>query len=341
MDIHNRRAVRAAASEALRANPGKPRKLALTYIAAIAGSTLLVSLLSIILNNRINATGGLGDLGLRSVLVTIQFCLPVAQILSLLFMHLGYQKATVAIARHQAVHPRDLRQGFRFFGPLLRVTLMQGLIYLMMDFITSTVASYLFMLTPFFADYAAASENLFNNATILNNAMVVDTELLFQFYLKMLPMFCIWVPLFCITALPFFYNCRMINYVLAERPGTGALMAMGESGRMMLGNRMTLFKYDLRYWWYHLPRFLLSAFIFSSVLLILMDFPQSLTESAIICGIIAVCLLLMGLLHFFFLNKVETTYATIYNALRPQPQEKSGGAVLGNIFDLAREYKED
>ena len=55
----------------------------------------------------------------------------------------------------------------------------------------------------------------------------------------------------------------------------------------------------------------------------------------------AVCLLVQGLLNFFFLNRVETTYATAYDALRPRPQESQGGAVLGNIFDLARDYRED
>lgn len=343
MDIQNRKAVRRRASEALAANPGTPRKLVLAYIAIITGGILLVAVLSCLLGYRINATSGLGDLGLRAVLSTIQVCLPIALVVLLWLMQLGYQKATVSMARQQAVQPRNLCDGFRFFGPLLRATLLQGIIFMMMDFIVTQVASILFMMTPFYTEYAAAEELVFSNATVLGDTMYTDVESLLQLYQTMIPMICIWLPLFAITAAPFFYSCRMLGYVLLERPGTGALMAMGESGRMMHGNRLALFKYDLGYWWFHLPQFVLKAFLFGSVLVILMGYPQSLTEIAIICGMMAVCLLLLGILNFFFLNRVNTTYAAVYDSLRPQPEEStsSGGAVLGNIFDLARDYKED
>lgn len=342
MDIRNRRAVRTAASESLAANPGKPRMVALAYTGAVAGSILLTAALTGLMHNRINATSGLGDLGLRSILSTIQVCLPIVLVLFLWGIQLGYQKTAVAMARRQAVQPRDLLGGFRFFGPMLRAGLLLGIIFMMMDFITSQVASIIFMMTPFFDNYVAAQEAVFGDSSILSGAVQTEVGSLLEFYKAMIPMLCIWLPLFCIMAGPFFYSCRMINYVILDRPGTGALMAMGESGRMMHGSRGTLFKVDLGYWWFHLAHLLLNAFLFGSMLMLLMGLSASVTETLMVCGMIAVCLLVQGVLNFFFLNRVETTYATIYDSLCPQPREgSSGGAVLGNIFDLAKEYRDE
>lgn len=341
MDIRNRRGMKSAAAQALAANPGQPRLVVLAYTGATAGSILLTAALTGLMLSRVNATSGLGDLGLRSILSTIQLCLPIALALFLWGIQLGYQKTALAMARRQTVQPRDLLDGFRFFGPLLRATLLLGLIFMMLDFVTSQVASILFLMTPFFDNFAAAQEAVFGDSSILSSAVQTDVESLLEYYKAMIPMLCIWLPMFCFTAGPFFYSCRMINYVILDRPGTGALMAMGESGRMMHGSRGALFKVDLGYWWFHLAHFLLNSFLFGSMLVLMLGLSASVTKTLIICGMMAVCLLVQGVLNFFFMNRVETTYATVYDTLRPKPRETQGGAVLGNIFDLARDYRED
>ena len=341
MDIRNRRAVRAAASEALAANPGDPRMVVLIYVAITAVSSLLVSALVNVLADRINETSGLAGMGARSILSTIQTCLPIAQTVILWGVQLGYQKAAVHMARRQPALPRNLQEGFAYFGPLVRAMLLQGGIYLMMGFITIQVAYIIFMLMPFSAGFMELVLPLVSDPNAFYNALYTDEALYSQVAMSLLPMIPIWLALMCFTAAPFFYSCRMVNYVILDRPGTGALMAMGESGRMMHGSRGALFRVDLGYWWFHLAHFLLNSFLFGSMLLLLMGFSASVTETLIICGMMAVCLLVQGLLNFFFLNRVETTYATAYDALRPRPQESQGGAVLGNIFDLARDYRED
>ena len=343
MDIRNRRAVRYTASQALAANPGDPRMVVLAYIAVSAVSSLLVNVLVNILADRINETGGLGNLELRSILSTIQTCLPIAQMMLLWYVQLGYQKATVAMARRQAVHPRDLWDGFRFFSPLLRATLLQAGVYFLLCFITIQAASIIFMLTPFSADFKELVIPMTADPDAFYNALYSDMELYTQVGMTMVPMIPIWLVLFCAVAAPFFYNCRMVNYILVEQPGTGAMMAIVESGKMMKGNRLALFKYDLGYWWFYLAQVLLTFVLYGDMLLpaLGVTLPWSAMVSYYVFAVLY--FLLEGVLFYFFLNKVETTYTTIYNILRPKPQENTsgGGAVLGNIFDLARDYKED
>ncbi|MBQ8238344.1 MAG: DUF975 family protein [Oscillospiraceae bacterium] len=341
MDIRNRRAVRSAASEALAANPGDPRMVVLAYIAITAGSSLLVSVLINLLGERINETGGLADLGLRSILSTIQTCLPLAQTVVLWYVQLGYQKATVRMARRQAVAPRDLAEGFSYFGPLLRAVLLQGGIYLMMGFITVQVASIIFMLTPFSAEFIELVLPMASDPDAFYNALYTDAQLYARVGMALLPMIPIWLVLFGLLAAPFFYSCRMVNYVLLERRGTGALAAMGESARMMRGNRMALLKLDLSYWWFYLAQILLTAVLYGDMLLprLGVTLPWSATVSYYVFSV--AYLVLQGVLFYFFMNRVEATYATAYDALRPRPRENQGGVVLGNIFDLARDYKQD
>lgn len=341
MDIQNRRAVRAAASETLRCNPGDPRMVVLAYIGISAVSTLLINILITVLNNRINQTTGLAALGVRSMLATIQTCLPIAQTVALWYIQLGYQKATLSVARHRAVYPRDLLDGFRFFGPLLRAILIQAGIYLLLFFITVQVASFIFMLTPFCAEFTELVMPMMTDPDAFYDALTTDMAFYTQVGTAMLPMVPIWLVLFCAAAAPFFYNCRMVNFVLVDQPGTGALAAIIESGRMMKGNRVQLFKYDLGFWWFYVGQVVLTAVLYGDVLLpaLGVSLPWNADVSYWVFSVLY--FLSEGVLFYLFMNQVETTYATFYDLLRPKPQASSGGAVLGNIFDLARDYQED
>lgn len=342
MDIRNRRSVRYAASHALADNPGEPRKVVLAYILIMAISTLLVNVVVDLLYTHIAQATGLANMGSRAILTTIAVCLPIAQSVAMWYVQLGYQKTTVAMARRQAVAPRDLADGFRFFGPLLRAMLIQSVIYMAMGFVTIQVASVIFTMTPFAADFIELVSPMISDPEAYAAALMTDEALYNQVGMALLPLIPIWLVLFGVVAVPFFYSCRMVGYALLERPGTGALRAMGESGQMMKGNRMALFQVDLSYWWFYLAQFLLGGVLYGDRILAAMGvtLPWSGTVSYYVFSVLY--FLLTGILFWFFLNKVETVYATCYDALRPQPRENhSGGAVLGNIFELAKDYHED
>lgn len=340
MDLRNRRAVRAAASDALAANPGNPRQVVLIYIAVIALSSLLVAALVTALDNRIAETGGLSDMGLRSILSTIRTVLPLAQAVALWGIQLGYQKASVCMARRQAVQPRTLLEGFACFGPLVRSILLQTGLYLLLAMAASYAASFIFLLTPLANGFFALIEPLLTDTEALYNALYADAEFQARALEAMMPMMPLFLVIFLAIAAPFFYQYRMTNYCILEVRGKGAMAAMRESARMMRYHRLDLLKLDLSFWWFYLGQALASLVLYGDLLLPLLGvtLPWSATVGYFV--FYAASLALEGVLFYFFLNRVETTYATAYDILRPKPQTNQGGVVLGNIFDLAKDYKE-
>ena len=340
MDIQNRRALRSAASEALTANPGNPRLLVIAYILITALSALLVSALITILGDRIDQTGGLSDLGLRSILSTAQTVLPIAHALALLGIQLGYQNAALSMARRQAVGPRSLLDGFRRYAPLLRSVLLQGLLYLLIGICATYAATFIFMMTPLVEDFRVLVEPMLTDPDALYDALYNDTAFAAAAGKALLPFFPIFLAVFLAAAAPFFYQYRMTNYCLLDDPRKGALAAMSESARMMRGHRLDLLKLDLGFWWFYLGEAFVALVLYGDLLLPMVGVTLPWSSTVNYYVFYAASLVLEGGLFFACLNRVETTYATAYEALRPKPQP-SQGAVLGNIFDLAREYYDE
>ena len=110
---------------------------------------------------------------------------------------------------------------------------------------------------------------------------------------------------------------------------------------MTMRTRTQLLQLDLGFWWFHLPRMILIAFSADRILTFLMGIPLPQDISAMYLASLAAALALLAVLDYFFLNRVETAHAMVYDSLRPEPQPAQGGVVLGNIFDLAKDYKED
>lgn len=339
MDIRNRNGVRRTAFDALAANPGKPGLVVLLFIVINTVSALLVTTLLLVLNNRISQTGGLGDLGLRSILSTIRTVLPMVQTVLLWCVHLGYQNAALRMARRQAAQPRDLLEGFSCFGPLVRSILLRGGIYLMLAFFASYIASTIFLMLPMSADFKALTTPLLTDPYAFADSVYADENLFLQIWETLLPMIPMFLAIFLLVAAPFFYQYRMTNYCILDNPRQGALNAMAESIQMMRHNRVSLLKLDLGFWWFYLGQAVAAVALYADWILALagVTLPLSPVAAHYVCYILS--LSLEGILFYFFLNRVETTYATVYEILRPKPQH-SGGAVLGNIFDLARDYHE-
>ena len=120
---------------------------------------------------------------------------------------------------------------------------------------------------------------------------------------------------------------------------THTVILLTESTLMMKGHRMGLLKLDLSFWWFYLAQGLAGLVLYGDVILAAagVSLPWSGTVSYYL--FYALSLLLEGVVYYFFLNRIETAYAMVHDALLPQPQP-SKGVVLGNIFDLAKEYHE-
>ena len=341
MDIRNRKGLRRAAADAVASNPGDPRYTLLVYVAVTALSSLLVAVLVTMLDQKIAGTGGLQYLSQQATLTTIRTAAPMILSLVLLALDLGRRAVSLKMARRIAVEPKDLLLGFPRFAALLRAMFLQGALYLLVLILAVNVGSIIFMLTPLSKDLYAIVMDLSMSSEELYEALYNDPAFLEQVFRAMLPAYPIALGLFLLVATPLFYRFRMTHFCLVDGYRKGALMSMGESLRMTKGKGFALFKLDLGFWWFYLGQLACSAILYGDVFLpkLGVELPWSTTASYFIFYIAG--LIAETVLYYFTLNKVQTTYALAYESLRPQPQPSQGGVVLGNIFDLAREQKEN
>ena len=326
MDIRDRRSLRQSARAQLAAASGTPKQVALIYAVVSSLLALVATLVSLLLSDRIADTGGLSNLGLRSVLSTIQYILPFVQVLVLMGMDLGYQQAMLNVTRSRPAHNRNLLRGFYLFWPLLRTIVMQYVIYLGIIFISLYASTFIFSILPLSRNFFAVME------PYLSGTAVMDEAAALQAIPTMIPLVLICILVCCALLLPKIYQFRMANYCLLDSSRPGASAALGQSRMMMQGNRMTLFRLDLDFWWFYGLEILITLVAYGDLLLPMVGvtFPWSATVSYFLFYILS--LVMQISIYYLFMNRVNVTYAAFYEAIRPRPQEN--GAVLGNIFDM-------
>lgn len=322
MDIQNRRALKAEASDALDSCPNSQR-LVTIYAAASVVVMLVVTLADFLLTHLVNQTSGLGSLSTRSFLQTIQTILPYGQLLVFLCWDLGFLNVMLRAARRQDSADRDLLSGFSLFWPALRISLLQFFLFFGILMAAAYLGFLIFLLTPF-------SDSL--EQILLSGSLSMDALLSQDLLTAILPAEIICMVLFSVFAIPLFYRLRMANYCLLDNPRVGALSALRESRVMMRGNRTKLFRLDLSFWWYYLLIFLAGILAYGDLLLASLGIVLPLSSTA--ASILFYVLYLVALFGIYrlFRCRVDTAYALAYESLRPHPQQ--GGVVLGNIFQM-------
>lgn len=309
MHISDRRGLKAAANSALAKASYDPKRLILIHNGASVALGLILALLDFALEQQIGGTGGLGGIGLRSVLETVQSVLWIAQIAALLFWQIGYVFIALQLSREAEVTPGSLLQGFRNFGPVLRLRILISLICGGLAFAASYIASMIFSATPMSAP--------------LMEAMEVGTEeaLMAAIESCMMPMTLIMLAVLAVLGLPLYYRLRMAEFALMENPRAGARAAIHKSRELMKGNRMKLFALDLSFWWFYLLEALLCLVAYGDMLLPLLgvSLPWSATVSYYIFLIL--CYIGQLLLYWWRGNEIQVTYAMAYQSLLPQEEK--------------------
>lgn len=333
MDLQNRRAIRNTAAENLAAAPGNSQNTALIYAGGTATLSLLTTILAELVGLQIEGTGGLGNMGLRSILATVQYILPLVQSVIVLCVGFGYSAAVLHMARRQETSPRTLLEGFRYFGPLIRSILLRAVIFIALGIGAMYLAAQIFVMTPLSSDFWEIMMPLVSSTTVLDSSIVMDDATLTAASSAMLPMIPIFLVLFLVVAAPIYYQYRMTSYALLDNPQKGAIAAMRASSTMMKKNRFKLFKLDLCFWWFYALEILIGLLAYGDMLLPMVGitFPWSDTVSYYLFYVASLALQ-VGL-YYLFLNRVHVTYATVYEGLKPEPQQPKKVA-LGNIFDM-------
>jgi uncharacterized membrane protein len=287
---------------------------------------LLVAVLDYVLSGQIENTGGLSGLGTRSVLTTVQSILQMVQMAVLPFWEIGYLYAAMKMAVKEPAEPGTLLEGFRRFGPLFRIMLLKGLIFLVLGFVCTYVATQIFVMTPLSTPMLEAMAPVLNDPTLMESA--AGEEALMQVVDQalddaMLPLLIITGILLCLVYIPISYRLRLVNYSVLENPREGALVAFRRSFRLMRGNCLEMFLLDLSFWWYYLLQILINLVCYGDLILSLAG--VSLPWSGELSFFLFYILALAGqfVLYFLARNKVEVTYVTAYHVLSPyRPQQE-------------------
>ena len=329
MDIRDRRSLKSAAAEALSAAPNDPKKLILLHTGIVLLLSLLLTVADYFLEKAIASTGGLGGMGTRSLLTTIQSCLRLAQMILLPFWQIGYTFVTMGFARREPAHFEDLAVGFARFFPILRLYLLQGALYLAIAMVSSYVGSFLFIMTTWSTPLMDAAMEMMNSGSMETLDAVMDSALAESFA----PLMVCYLLVFLVLAAPFFYRFRLANFILLDQPEKGALFALKTSRSLMRGNTMALFKLDVSYWWFYALDLLVGIICYADALLVLLGVPLPVgADAAFFISFFAYLICQLGL-YLWRRNEVSTTYAVFYDTLK-QPKQKPGTPIPQNCENL-------
>ncbi|MDO5400536.1 MAG: hypothetical protein Q4F17_06100 [Eubacteriales bacterium] len=309
------------------------KKIVLYYAGILTALSGLGMLMNFLLNLQISKTGGLGSMGVRSVLEALQSMVPMVQSALLMCVAVGYQAAMLRIARGQYASPQTLRLGFGRFWVLLRSGIAQGLIYLAIGMASMYLASLIFTMTPWANALMEIVAPMIAGLDSTLTTPALDPDTVARLIPVMRPMIWIFLGLFVLFALPVSLRLRMVNYVIIDKPGTGALAALGESRKMMRYHVLDLLRLDLRLWWWYAALAFATVLCYADTLLPALGVQLPLSPTAAYYVFYVLYLAVQFALYYCLGNRVEVTYALAYEEVRPH-EEPSNGAVLGNIFQM-------
>jgi len=259
--------------------------------------------------------------------------LPMVQSLLSMCLNVGYLAAILRIARGMYTSPQTLRLGFDRFWLLLRCGIFKGLIMSAVTFVSLYFGVVIYMLTPFSQRAVEIIAPLLDQMSMLNTELVIDDATYALLMEAMVPAFAICGILLLILGLPVFYNYRMTDYVIIDKPAAGALAVLRESKRMMRGNRLQLLKLDVSLWWYYLAGVAAMVLGYGDMLLPMLGLELPISETVAFFGFYVLYLAASFAIHIFLRNRVEVCYALAYDAVKPEEKQDSG-VVLGNIFQM-------
>ena len=310
-------ALRTAATGSLERTE-KPGRVILIHTGAILLISLLLTAADFLLNRQISTTGGLSGMGMRSILTTIQSMLRLTQAVLLPFWQIGYTYYTLKVAQGKPAGISDLTEGFRRFGPVLRLKMLMAGMAVLLIFASTYLSSMLFMLTPWAAPMMQRMEELM--------ASPMDDQAFLEAIVAMaeditVPVMVIFSLCFLAGSIFLFFRFRLAELWLMDHPQGGALAALRESRELMRGNQKAMFRIDLNFWWFYLLEVLVTVLCYGDVVLGTMGVEMT-TDAFGSYSLFYVLYLCAQLaLYWWKRNQVAVTYAHAYLTLCPEPVE--------------------
>lgn len=292
-----------------------PRRAVMLHSGVTIGVSLLLFAMGYLLDMGIEQTGGLSGIGTRTVLETVKSVLQTANMLLLPFWSIGYYRMSLQWSRWEQADVRTLFSGFRCFGPVLRLYILQSLLYAVLGIAAGYAGGAVFMLTPGAESLFALTQELVNSGVTDANA-IMESEAYMEAVMPMIPYM---VVAAAVVILPAAYRLRFAQFALMDNPRMGALRAMIKSWRMTRKRCLPLLKLDLRFWWYHLAMVLITVLCYGDALLPMVGIDLGISAEVAMLGFYIAALLCEFGLHVWRRNEVFTVYALAYDQLG-QPQ---------------------
>lgn len=307
------------AADRLSAAPYSPRKLALLHSGAAVAVSLLMTLVSFLLTQQMDGTGGLSGMTTRAVLSFAQTILLIAGTVAMPFWEFGFYRAALHISRNEPATPATLLSGFRRFGVVLRLLLLRAALVTGILFICLQASTILFMLSPWSALTMETAEQLLASGAAMEEAAMA------QMMQTMYPLYILLAILIGVLLLPILYRFRLSDWAVMDDTHS-ALRAMKLSAYWMHGNRKWLFRLDLSFWWYYALLGLASLVAYGDLLLPAFGVHLNTDVAFFVFYLLSAAVQLVA--AWQFAPQVQTTYALAYHALRaekppiPTPQPK-------------------
>lgn len=309
MTPFDRCAVKQTARQTLAQADNNHKKLVLIHTGAMLAVTFALMLIDLLLSQKISATGGLGGISTRSTLTTIQSALRLAELAVIPFWQVGYTYLTLQLSQSKPVRFRTLTEGFMRLGPVLRLLLLQLVLYLGVGFVSVNISSTIFMSTPWATPLFDVAEQMQQGVEYTNEMLLAATADV------MVPMVIITlVPYICLAAF-IFYRYRLAMYSLLDDEQTTALSALRNSRILTKGHRLQILKLDLSFWWYYACEVLVAALCFLDWILASLGIVLPLPQAAVTFLSFGLYAAAQLALHYWKKNEVNVTYAQVYNTL--------------------------
>lgn len=302
--------LRAEGQTVLDAAEYPPKRTIMVHSGVTIGVALLLSVMSYLLDVGIAQTGGLGGIGARTILQTVQSVLEGANMLLMPFWSIGYLQAVLNWTRREDADVRTLLSGFRCFRGVLRLMILEAIVYVLLGLAGAYGGAAVFMLTP-------GAEAMFTMAEELAmSGADVEAFMETQAYMELVkPMVPFMLGGAALLVAPVAYRLRFAKFSLLDAPKMGALRAMFRSWRLTRRNCLSLLKLDLRFWWYHLAGLLILGLGYGDLLLNMIGVDLGISaDMAMFVFYIAALLCEFGL-HVWKKNTVFTVYGLAYTQL--------------------------
>ena len=316
MTIHHRRELKAEAARILAQTPNQKR-IVLLYAGVAAALSVLTALVSYLLDAGIAETGGLSGFRLRSILDTAQQLLSYTTSIALPFWGLGYTHAMLKISRQQPVRDTTLLEGFRRFGPGLRLMLLQYLIVAGLFTLCIYGVILILGMTPIAAPAYEVLEPMMDQM-MTNPEWMPDTATALALFDALLPILIAGTILGCLVVIPLSYRMRFAQLRIMDDPRCGARQAISTSLTATRRNCLALLKLDLSFWWYWLLTGLILALTFCDLILAYLGVNLPLDPAVASWAFSLAATALQVALYVTCQNQVSVTYALAYDSLLPQ-----------------------